>query len=442
MRVILDHPRSHLAVRLSRRIGDVAGALLLVLGLTASIPAVPATLAVISFVLGWASTEPADADAWPTDDVPVQRIVLGWAVVTPIAIGGVRGGLRILRRNRRLVLFLRRFRHDEAQSAVTFAVMRTIGTSWRMVTLDDAEIAPIGVADGARRLFGVGRVVSKHVLAFGHLIGLRAFPFIVMAMWGVLALRLALPAIEFARTGVTSTESWVTAVDPFFRILGSVFEGRPPFDAVEPTLPGVFAILAMAAAVSFGALMVTMVVLLLAFPLSTMLFFLSSSADSVREAEQSKALTVNSVPEIRQTADAIVRRSRKVLGPRLVVIRVASRLWQVAVSELAARSALPLVDISEPTENVLWELEELTKRFGDVCTHRAARAGGHTRGCAAGGPGTDFRGASPGRTSRGAGRARLYDGPEGAAALRTGVTRRAPHETGLSLVLAGRLRRA
>ena len=367
MRVILDHPGRHLGVRLSRRIGDVAGALLLVLGLTASIPAVPATLAVISFVLGWATTEPSDPDPWPTDDVPVQRVVLAWAVVTPIAIGGVRYGLRIVRRNRRLVLFLRRFRHDEAQSAVTFAVLRTVGSSWRMVTLDDAEMVPIGVAAGARHVFGVGHVVAKHVLALGQLMGVRAFPIIISIMWGVLALGLAGPAIEFARTGVTSPEPWIAAVDPFLEIVASVFEGRPPLDAVRPTLPGVFAVLAMAAAISFMTLIATMAVLLLAFPLSTMLFFLSSAADSVREAEQSKALTVNSVPEILQTADAIVRRSRKVFGPRLVVVRVASAVWQRAVTELAARASLPLIDVSEPTEHVLWEVEALMERFGDRC---------------------------------------------------------------------------
>jgi hypothetical protein len=70
-----------------------------------------------------------------------------------------------------------------------------------------------------------------------------------------------------------------------------------------------------AAATSFGALIVAMAALILAFPLSTVLFFLSSSAASVVEAERSK----------------------------------------------------PSIDISEPTENVLWELEELTKRFGDKC---------------------------------------------------------------------------
>jgi hypothetical protein len=175
------------------------------------------------------------------------------------------------------------------------------------------------------------------------------------------------PALELARTGVTSAEQWVDAIDPYVTILAAVFEGRPPLDAVAPTLPGVFAILAMAAAVSFGALLVTMAALVLSFPLSAVLLFFSSSADAVREAEHSKNVTVTSLPEIDHAAHAIARRSRKVFGPRLVVIRVASHVWQHAVAALASVSSLPLIDISEPTENVLWEVEELTKRFGDKC---------------------------------------------------------------------------
>ena len=98
-----------------------------------------------------------------------------------------------------------------------------------------------------------------------------------------------------------------------------------------------------------------------------MLFFLSSSASSVQEAEQSKTMAVGSVAEIQQAARAIARRSRKVFGPRLVVLRVKSQVWQHAISELASLSSLPLIDISEPAEHVLWELEELTTRFGDKC---------------------------------------------------------------------------
>jgi hypothetical protein len=350
-----------------RRISSLAGGLLLILGLTASIPAVPSSLVVISFVLGWMTTGPTDPDPWPAPDVPVQEIVLAWAVATPVAIAGVKIGLRLLRRNRTLVLFLRRFGHDAAQSAVTFAVLQTIGASWRVVTLDDAEMVPIGVPAGTRGLFRAGHLTSKHVLAIGHFLGLKTFPILITAMWVVVAAALIGPALELARTGVTSFDQWGDAIDPYVRILGSIFEGQPPLDAVGPTLPGVFAVLAMAAALSFAALGVTMAALLVALPLSTVLFFLSSSADAVREAERSKTLAVATADEIRRAADDIARRSRRVFGPRLVVLRVASNVWQQAVRELARLSSLTLIDISEPTENVLWEVEALIIRSADQC---------------------------------------------------------------------------
>jgi hypothetical protein len=365
--IVFDHARSHIGRRLWRRISSLFGSLLLVIGLTASIPAVPASIAVVGLVLGWLTTQPSDPEPFPPPDLPVREIILVFAVATPLAIGGVRSGLRLLRRNRTLVLFLRRFGYDAAQSAVTFAVLRTIGASWRVVTLDDAEMAPIGVAEGTRRVFRVGHLVSKYVPKFWELIGLRTFPILISAMWAVLALGLIEPAYEFARTGVTRWEAWGDALDPYVRILASVFEGRPPLAFVGPTLPGVFAVVAMAAAVSFAAMIVSMAALILAFPLSTILFFLSSSADSIREAERSKSLTVTSLWEIQEAARDIARRSRKVFGPRLVVLRVASQVWQDAVTELASVSSLPLIDISEPTENVLWELETLTRRFGERC---------------------------------------------------------------------------
>jgi hypothetical protein len=366
-RIVLDHPRHHLGRRLWRRISTVAGGILLAVGLTASIPAFPATLAVISFVLGWATTEPSDADRWPADDVPVREVLLTWAVTAPLAIVGLRLGLRLVRRNRTLILFLRRFGYDDAQSAVTFAVLRTIGSSWRVVTLDDAEMSPIGVAGAPRALFRAGQVASKHIIAIAHFLGLRTFPFLIMAMWGVVALALIGPALEFARTGTTTADPWIAAIDPYVEILASAFEWRPPLEFVGPTLPGVFALLVMAAAISFATLIVTMAALLLAFPLSTVLFFLSSSASSVLEAERSKTVTAGSATEVEQAAHAIALRSRKVFGPRLVVLRVETHVWQHAVSELASLSSLPLIDISDTSENVIWELDELTKRFADRC---------------------------------------------------------------------------
>ena len=362
IRVVLDHPHRYLGRRLWRRISGLVGAILVVVGLTASIPAVPASLAVISFVIGWATSEPSDPDPWPAKDVPVQEIVVAWAVTTPIAIGGVKGGLRLLRRNRTLILFLRRFGHDDAQSAVSFAVLATIGAFWRVVTLDDAEMAPIGLPAVTSGLFRVGHFTSKSILGIGQFVGLRMFPFLVISMWAVVALALAPPAIDFARTGITRWQEWSGVLEPYLRILASVFEWRLPFAAVEPTLPGLFALLALAAAISFATLGVTMAALILALPLSTVLFFLSSTADAVREAERSKTITVTSADEIRQAAHTIARRSRQVFGPRLVVLRVVSNVWQHAVRQLASVCSRTLIDISEPTENVLWELEELITR--------------------------------------------------------------------------------
>ena len=364
MRIVFDHERRHIGRRLWRNLSSVVGGLLVAIGLTASIPAVPATLAVVGFVAGWVTTEPGDPDPFPPPDAPVREIVVVWALTASLAVSGIRGGLRLLRRHRMLVLFLRRFGHDEAQQAVTFAVVQTIGASWRVVTLDDAEMVPLGVADGTRQVFRVGHFTSKYLLTIGYFLGLRTFPFLLLAAWGVVAVALAPLALDFARTGVTTPEPWIRAIEPLLDILTPVLEGRLPFEAIGPSVPGLFALVAIAAALSFAAMMATVAALLLALPLSTVLFFLSSSADAVREAERSKSIVVSSLAEIRTAGQAIAARSRKVFGPRLVVVRSAAHVWREAVRELASLASVWLVDISEPTENVIWEIEEL-HRLGD-----------------------------------------------------------------------------
>jgi hypothetical protein len=73
------------------------------------------------------------------------------------------------------VLFLRRFGYDDATGAVTFAVTRTIGNTWRLVTLDDAEIAPLGVATSTRGVFRAIQLISNAGRALVELL-LRIFP--------------------------------------------------------------------------------------------------------------------------------------------------------------------------------------------------------------------------------------------------------------------------
>ena len=63
----------------------------------------------------------------------------------------------------------------------------------------------------------------------------------------------------------------------------------------------------------------------------------------------------------------VAKESRKLLAPRLVVLSVASNVWQQAVERLASVASVLLFDISEPTENLLWEIEELTGPWGSRC---------------------------------------------------------------------------
>ena len=74
----------------------------------------------------------------------------------------------------------------------------------------------------------------------------------------------------------------------------------------------------------------------------------SFPADTVREAE-------------------LAQWSRRVFGPRLVVLRVASNIWRQTVSRMASVSSVALIDVSEPTENLIWEIEELTRRSQTKC---------------------------------------------------------------------------
>lgn len=86
----------------------------------------------------------------PEDGADASAVV-ALVVAAAVAAGIILLGLRQLRGQRRLVLFLRRFGLAEATEAVSVAIATAMGRSWRVVTLDDAEIAPVGVRSSTRR---------------------------------------------------------------------------------------------------------------------------------------------------------------------------------------------------------------------------------------------------------------------------------------------------
>jgi hypothetical protein len=360
VRIRLDHPDAGRGDRLKQALGRTTGALLVLVGLVATVAAVPLNFLMVGFVLAWASGEGHEAVTGGAGAPTLGWFLLAWAISTATAIAGLKVGLSLVRRNRGLVLFLRRFGHEAATRAVGFAVRRTMGSTWRLATLEDAAITPIGLPDTTRRLFRVGGLAWKTLSWLGMRLGLGLFPAAVLGAWAVVGVQLLV------------SDNWKAVLtdgtlDRYFFVLGSMMQGRPPLAAIEPSLVGVFALLVIVAAASFAVMGVVFVACILALPLAAVLAFVSAAADAVRAAEQGKRAEIRGSFDVPRVTAAITAKGARVLVPRLTVVRVAPELWQEAVRRLAAVSSLLIVDISEPTENVLWEMEELVPRFGRRC---------------------------------------------------------------------------
>jgi hypothetical protein len=93
----------------------------------------------------------------------------------------------------------------------------------------------------------------------------------------------------------------------------------------------------------------------------------SSSAEAFRKAEEAKTRAIRHGKEIDTAVAAITEQGRQTFAPRLVVLRVATAVWRESVSALARVTSAAIIDISEPTEHLLWELDELDR----LCASRS-----------------------------------------------------------------------
>jgi hypothetical protein len=337
--VVSDYPERHIARRIGSKLVRFVGGLLVLAGLLASIVAIPTTFVVLGVIVG-------------TDfqGMPVDAAVRAWAISAPIAIVASIAGMRRLRGGRAVILFLRRFGYGEATRVATFAAAGAIGGSWRLITLDDAAITPMGVSTGTRRLFLAGGAVSGTLRGLGKLL-FRVFSFAVGAMW-------VITGADYLLNG-----EYLTCLG----VVGAWAEMRLPIEQIGTDLPGLCATAGTVAGVSFVGVGALLIAGMLAFPLAAPLLFVGATADALKEAETNKWEEIRSLADVAPTANEITKRARKVLAPRLVVIQVASEVWQETVRGLSNIASVVLIDVSEPTENVLWELEELIPRFGARC---------------------------------------------------------------------------
>jgi hypothetical protein len=157
-------------------------------------------------------------------------------------------------------------------------------------------------------------------------------------------------------------------LDTLFDYPRTTLFGFPWPEVIRWDIPTVFYfLLAIMAVALVLALLFAPAFAIALIALLPIVMFFSWSADALGRAERLKTAEVGTLEEIELARALVAKESRKLLAPRLVVLSVASNVWQQAVERLANVASVLLFDISEPTENLLWEIEELTGRFGSRC---------------------------------------------------------------------------
>jgi hypothetical protein len=341
--VVLDHPHRHLLRRGLSGLTEVVGALILMVGLAALL----AAFALIFFLIDAVSSADPVLDG--------KTAVALFAIATTVMVSALVVGIRLLRGKRAPVLFLRRFGYTEATQAITFAVSKTIGRSWRLVTLDDRAIAPVGVAAGTRRFFRVGGASGRASMKVMTSVSTAS----LYVAGGAVAGMVALGLITVHRHKNLHT---------LFDYPRTTLLGFPRPEVIRWDIPTVFYfLLAIMALALFLALFFAPAFAVALIALLPIIMFFWWSADTLERAEKLKTAEVGTSQEIELARALIAKESRKLLAPRLVVLSVASSIWQQAVGRLAGVASVLLFDISEPTDNLLWEIEELTGRFGSRC---------------------------------------------------------------------------
>jgi hypothetical protein len=331
----------------------VLGALLVVIAALAALPAIALTIAVGIYFFVWLDFRAHPEKVWPEwfeeirgDLVPV------WFLTLLVAVGGVVLGLRFVRGNRHLLLFLRRFGFSPATQTVSEATTQ-LGDFWRVVTLDDDRIQSLGSGEGVEGLVDVVTDVKRSYQ--------KARPVVTkgwkLVMRGAATL-LAISLVVVVRPG----PDWDARLDRL-EVLADI--GREPDGGWM--LAARIAVAVLIAGMAMAVLWAVVVVVIgwvLSLPIRLVY---GGVARGVTEAAALDELPIVEVGQIALVGEMVRRQSRRVFGARLAVLTVSSAIWQETVTGIAELCAIPLIDISEPTENVLWEVEELVRRFGDRC---------------------------------------------------------------------------
>lgn len=311
MHIVNEYQGRHALRQGMRRAGRFLGALFIAVGLGAA--TIPVLLGFLTLMVVFFTEEAVEV---PDEQTVTQLLVLG-----AVACAALLVGLRLVRGRRRIALFLRRFRFSDATATMTYAIGTAVGRGWRLVTLDDAAVVPVGVTRGQRRASRIG-------------------------LWLPLLLIVGAALWLFGGPGESFAD----------RIIDGAPSDEDPADfgaAVSARL-----------AATFGVLFLLVLALAVLAFLAVVSIFSFGSRRAIARAESAKAHVITRRRRLDHRIGRIVSHARRVLGPRLIVVRVVGDLWRDVVDRLLGVSAVAIVDVSEVSPNVIWEVEAIERHPG------------------------------------------------------------------------------
>lgn len=293
----------------------VVGKLLVILGIAAVIAAM-----VILPIILMNEEEPEQGD-W------VFLAVLGGGGLAAIVIGrsSVHG-------RRHLVLFLRKFGYRDASAVASYAAERAMGRNWRLATLDDDNAtSPIGVSPGLRRR--------------ANLVGILG---LLLLLGSALAITL-----------------WIAGGGPDDLYQGWYDDAMREFEEENPDAgfgdsfgQAVGTSLGLGFALAFLAIL-AIVALLVVYTACVNAWM---TRIAVKRADRAKTWLMLDPRSVNAVSETIAKRANRVHAPRLFIVRSSDDVWKTAVRSLVARADVVMIDISRPTENLLWEIRELARQ--------------------------------------------------------------------------------
>lgn len=339
IRVVTTHPHRHPLARVVRPVALAGGALLYVVGIVAVTGFVAVAFLLASWWFG-SDRDPAELPLEPT------TLILLLAAAAVLMVGGLRYGRRLVLGHRRTVLYLRRFRDDASMAAVTGAARRSLGDAWRIVSLDDAQLAPVALSGTTTALFTAGRTAAR-------------VPRVLALVWQR-GMQLAFAAGLVSGFLLYRGGGWEALLAPLDLDAMDGFPLVPqPAAPLGWDAPTVFYASVTLVFLLGQATIVALVVMLGVLALMPLVVAVGSWSDAEKWARAHVRLRADTLEQVDAAASTLAQTRTRVLAPRLVVVTVAAPIWQETVRRLVNRADACLVDVSEPSENVFWELEHL-----------------------------------------------------------------------------------